>query len=252
MEHCQRINRSHIYHTVKKIHNMQLTNIIDLDSIEYYDISNLSLIYDSVYDPASFILDHIFSNNTSIIDCIKWYNRIWSIRQNVNLHLANVESTARSFTISFSDIHYSFIDTKKAKQKEFLVNTVPFIRYVRRIGNDILCTFDDTVFRFVVDYRILYEVPVTSGVINKLVSDIDFAKFVCFLIGYGMQSLLIVTKHFKFREQNLRLKEYNCQFNIHFSNYVRSSGNFVLDKKYIHDMIVPLDIGANYKKFFEG
>lgn len=229
---------------------MYINKISEFDNIDISDISDLYIVYDNTYDSNLFIFDHILDDNKTIIDCVKWYNRIWSIRQNVNLHIANM--TGYEFDISFNNIHYAFSDTKKAKQKAFLLQSLHFFRYVKRIHHGIKCRFDDTVFKFDPNFYIQYEVPITSGDVNRVLSEEDFIRFICFLIVYGVQSLLIITKHFKFRDKIAKLKKYDCHFDISFHNSLKSSGNFIIDKKYIHDKIISLDIGANYKKFFEG
>jgi hypothetical protein len=230
---------------------MELSKIIDFDSIDVSDLSELSVLYDSTHTPNSFVFNHIINSNQIAIDCVKWYNRIWSIRQNVNLYIATANKDA-DIEISFNDIHYAFGDTKKAKQKDFLLQNVHFLRYVKRMNHNISCRFDDTTFVFNPSFYVTYEVPLKSGSSECALSKEDVIKFICFLIIYGTQSLLIVTKHFKYKDKTPKINQYNCHFDISFHNSLRSSGNFNIDKKYIYDKIVSLDIGANYKKFFEG
>ena len=214
---------------------------------------NIIVSYNSNYP--SFILQHIFENDRRIIDCVKVYNKIWSIRQNTNLIISSFSEPPTNIHNDFGNIHASFYSSSRCKLKSELFEGVRIISNVKRMYHSIDVTFDGSTCFYNPNFTVYFDFPFEIGVKSDIFSlgNEDIVKFINFLLVYSSQTLMVIVNHYTMKAfVSASIKKYVYTCSINFNLLSNDSRTILVGDSAQNQNIKTLEINRIYPKFFEG
>lgn len=232
------------------------TDIVDLDNqISERSFNDLFIKFDTTYEFPNIVVSHLFNDEKILIDCMRWYNRIWPIRSSINMTLSTFTRDSNIISMNFNNIHQAFLDTKKKAQKKYILDNIPFYDKVRRMFYSFDISFCYPVCIFRPRYSIQYEVPMIFGSdpINSFdIRSIEFLKFTSFLMIYTMQSLIASVYHHLVKPKLSGIESYKYECDMNF-NLLTNNDQFIKISEYsLENDITDMVVNLFYPKFFEG
>lgn len=234
---------------------INISSINELSQAFDSEFKSLTIVLDSTYGTNGLGIHHTFREERVLVDCVRFYSAIWSVRQNLNLYIANLVNDTTEFCVSWGDIFYAVTTTKKMKQKNFLKFNVPFIEYINRAFYDFSLDFDDSICRFEPRLNVFFQAPYVFGKPKTstytIFSDYFMSMF-CFWYVYTSQALMVAFHHSSFKNLASKVDTFKYRFSLTL-NLESKDDRFVLIQPYDmnQDMRV-ITVNNMYQKFFAG
>ncbi len=157
--------------------------------------------------------------------------------------------------MNFNNIHTPFVETKKAAQKQYILNNINFYKRVVRLFYKFDLEFAPPVCTFAPRYEIQFEMPLVFGQDPStpiIIPGFEFIRFVSFLQVYSMQSLISAGWHHHMRPKHAGIEylHYDCDMN--FTLLTTSNQLVSIETSNLDAEIVQFSVNKFYPKFFEG
>ena len=136
--------------------------------------------------------------------------------------------------MNFNNIHPAFMDTKKAAQKQYILDNIKFYHRIVRLFFKFDLEFVPPVCTFRPKYEIQYQVPIVFGQSPDTpypISGFEFIRFVSFLQVYSMQSLISAVWHHHVRPKHAGMQFFQYECDINFT-LLTTSDQLVTIEKY--------------------
>lgn len=213
--------------------------------------NNLIVKFLFTHDYPSVVIPHVFENEKTIVDLVRTCNKVWSIRQNLNLKLAAIPDTTEAH-FDFDNIYQYFLDPKKQKQP--LLDSVNFFTRVKKIYHsfDIAFQNDECIYKPIFDVH--FDFPVKFGSSSEACSVQwnSFMKFIVYLNVYSTQALLVSANHFKFKPFLKTLTKYRCILEYRFNLVSKNYEKFTVPLIDFNQELSSIRVDTMYTKFFAG
>lgn len=232
-----------------------LEDMTDLSGIFDAEFKNLTLVLDKTYGIDSLGLYHIFREERVLVDCVRFYNAIWSIRQNLNLYIANLVRDTTEFSTSWGDIFNAFKTTRKMRQKNFLCENVPFLDYVSKVNYDFTILFENDICIYEPIIDTYFDVPFSFGKPKNSTYEIlseYFMSFFCFWYVYTSQALMVTFNHNIFRGLAKNINSFRYRFTLKMNLESKEDRNVLIQPYSINDEMLVIMVNRIYQKFFAG
>lgn len=233
-----------------------LNDMTDFSNFSFdEEFKNLTLILDKTYGTDSLGIYHIFREERVLVDCVRFYNAIWSVRQNLNLYIANLVKDTTEFSVSWGDIFNLVKNSKKIKQKNFVHEHVPFLDYVKQINYDFSIAFDGTICRYEPKIEVHFDAPYAFGKPKNSTYEIFsdyFMSFFCFWYVYTSQALMVTFNHNIFRGMAKAVNSFRYLFTFKMSFESKEDRNVLIQSYDMNQEMFVITINRMYQKFFAG